>query len=180
MAPGALPFRRVRFISCARRTRPRIGSYQARPAGQEVLLAYFGGDLAIELEQRGELEAFARDELRQIFGVGLPRRNRAESLRRAGSRDPWSLGSYSYALAGKAHRREQLSEPLHERIFFAGEACSHGPFGTIHGAWHSGVSAAGKALARWQDVASDGTERSARCLAVAALAHCSSGFPRAA
>ncbi|HKE93794.1 MAG TPA: FAD-dependent oxidoreductase, partial [Povalibacter sp.] len=60
--------------------------------------------------------------------------------------DPWSLGSYSAALPGKARLREQLSQPLQNRVFFAGEACSVDAFGTIHGAWNSGVEAADKAL----------------------------------
>jgi hypothetical protein len=42
--------------------------------------------------------------------------------------------------------RRVFSETLHERIFFAGEACSIEFFGTIHGAWFSAVAAARRAL----------------------------------
>ena len=48
----------------------RTCSYLLFPARQPLLLAYFGGDLSKELEARGELEQFARDELRGIFGPG--------------------------------------------------------------------------------------------------------------
>jgi monoamine oxidase len=49
--------------------------------------------------------------------------------------------------------REVLNQPVGERMFFAGEACSVEHFGTIHGAWESGVHAAAQALrvARGQD-----------------------------
>lgn len=144
MAPGALPYEgTVHFIGTDRSA--RTGSYATRPSGEEVLLGYFGGKLAMELEQRNELEAFARDELSRIFGSRFPDAIR-HTLSTAWGSDPWARGSYSAALPGKAHGREQLNEPLNDRIFFAGEACSLEHFGTIHGAWHSGVSAAEKAL----------------------------------
>ena len=44
-------------------TTSRTGSYTVRPAGQPVIAAFFGGNLSRELEQAGELESFARDEL---------------------------------------------------------------------------------------------------------------------
>jgi monoamine oxidase len=145
MARGMLPHAEtVHFVRT--QSSSRIGSYAAWPSGQEVLLAYFGGSLARDLELRGELESFARAELGQIFGSDFLR-GIEQSLATSWTADPWSLGSYSYARPGKARMREQMSEPLLERIFFAGEACSVGHFGTIHGAWHSGVSAADKVLA---------------------------------
>lgn len=144
MRQGSLPFAEpTNFV----RTQDgsRVGSYQAWPSGQEVLLAYFGGDLAADLDQRGETENFARDELASMFGAAF-----VNDIERSASwswmQDPWARGSYSYALAGQAHRRAQLSEPLHERVFYAGEACSVHHAGTIHGAWASGVNAAERAL----------------------------------
>lgn len=145
MAPGRLPYEdTVHFIGTD--STARTAAYSTRPSGEDVLLAYFGGKLAIELEQRNELEVFARDELSRIFGSRFLDGIR-HTLSTAWVSDPWARGSYSAALPGKAHGREQLNEPLNEQIFFAGEACSLDSFGTIHGAWHSGVSAAEKALA---------------------------------
>jgi monoamine oxidase len=145
LAPGAMPFEGTEhFVGTD--VSARTASYATRPAGQDVLLAYLGGTLATELEKRGELASFVREELGEIFGAEFVLKIRA-SLCTAWSTDPWALGSYSVALPGKAHLRSQLGEPLQERLFFAGEACSLEFFGTVHGAWFSGVSAAEKALA---------------------------------
>lgn len=144
MAPGALPFEGSTHFIGTDRT-PRTGSYQTRPSGQEILLAYFGGGLALELEQRGELEAFAREQLADIFGADFLTAIRRTS-RTGWAGDRWSRGAYSAALPGKAHLREQLNMPVADRIFFAGEACSLDSFGTAHGAWRSGVEAAKRAV----------------------------------
>ncbi len=144
MQPGALPYEgTTHFIGTDQRS--HTCSYQVRPAGQEALLAYFGGRFAQDLEKRGELEQFALEELAGIFGGEFVRKITA-SLTVGWSEDPCSRGSYSAARPGRAHMREVLSQPIGERIFFAGEACSVEHFGTIHGAWESGVRAAGKAL----------------------------------
>ena len=145
MAPGTLPFTGpTTFMSP--REGSGVASYQAWAGGEEVLQAFFGGDLARELEQSGEAERFAREELAQIFGSAFPRHVQ-DSLVTGWIDDPWALGSYSHALPGQAHRRLQLSEPLHGRIFLAGEACSVDAAGTLHGAFDSGIRAAGQALA---------------------------------
>ncbi len=144
MQPGALPYEgTTHFIGTDQHS--HTCSYQVRPAGQEVLLAYFGGRFARDLERRGELEEFAREELGGIFGGEFVRRITA-SLTVGWSEDPWSRGSYSAARPGRANMREVLNQPVGERLFFAGEACSVDHFGTIHGAWESGVRAAARAL----------------------------------
>ena len=145
MAPGALPYDdTVHFIGTDRSA--RTGSYATRPAGEEVMLAYFGGKLAIELEQRNELESLRARRADADIRQHAFRMASVAASARHGVSDPWARGSYSAALPGKAHGREQLNETLNEQIFFAGEACSLDYFGTIHGAWHSGVSAAKQAL----------------------------------
>ncbi|MGH8175183.1 MAG: flavin monoamine oxidase family protein [Steroidobacter sp.] len=140
MAPGSLPYEgSVHFTGTDRSV--RTASYQTRPLEREVLLAYFGGGLARELEERDELENFALDELASIFGASFPKQVR-RTLHSGWTRDPWSRGAYSAALPGCAHLRSQLSEPLGDRVFFAGEACSLDYFGTINGASQTGVRAA--------------------------------------
>jgi monoamine oxidase len=62
-------------------------------------------------------------------------------------RDPFSLGSYSYASPGFADCRQAFAEPVEDRLFFAGEACSTHDFSTAHGAWHTGVKAAEQVIA---------------------------------
>jgi monoamine oxidase len=144
MEEGALPYEgTTNFIGTDETS--RTGSYAVRPNGSDVLLAYFGGSLARELEMRGELEVFARDELKSIFGADFVRKIRA-SLSSSWVSDPFSMGSYSAALPGKAHLREQLNRPVADRIYFAGEASSINHFGTVHGAWHSAVATVENAL----------------------------------
>jgi monoamine oxidase len=139
-APGALPpGDMLHFVGSDATS--RTASYAIRPAGHELLLAYFGGSFARELEMSGELETFARDELAQIFGADLIRKI-CRATHTAWASDPFARGSYSAAEAGYAHLREQLNIPVAGKIFFAGEACSIRDFGTVHGAWFSGESAA--------------------------------------
>jgi monoamine oxidase len=140
MEPGALPFEGSEHFIGTMRTR-RTASYQTRPSDREVLLAFFGGSLARELEERGELAAFARNQLMEIFGPEFVTRIRRTACTGWGS-DPWSRGVYSAALPGMAHMRERLGSCLAGRVCFAGEAASIESFGTIHGAWDTGVRAA--------------------------------------
>jgi monoamine oxidase len=153
MAPGALPYEgSVHFTGTDRSV--CTASYQTRPLEREVLLAYFGGGFARELEERGELESFALDELTGIFGASFAAQVR-HIVHSEWTRDPWSRGAYSAARPGCAHLRERLTEPLGERVFFAGEACSIDYFGTINGAWSTGVAAATAAWASLQPQAYD-------------------------
>ncbi|HLT03158.1 MAG TPA: FAD-dependent oxidoreductase, partial [Geminicoccaceae bacterium] len=56
-------------------------------------------------------------------------------------------------LPGRAHLRERLAEPHAERVLFAGEACSLEHYGTVHGAWETGVAAARAAAHRLRPAA---------------------------
>jgi monoamine oxidase len=59
------------------------------------------------------------------------------------SRDPFSLGSYSYTPVHGFEARADLGEPVEDTLFFAGEAVStSGEHGTVHGAVKSGSLAA--------------------------------------
>ncbi len=121
----------------------RTCSWQARVADQPLLMAYFGGDLSWELEQAGGLEPFARAEFRRLFG-GAAVAELGPAVATAWGSDPFSMGSYSAALPGYAASREQLAVPVSPQLCFAGEACSNHYFGTLHGAWQSGVTAAAR------------------------------------
>jgi len=52
--------------------------------------------------------------------------------------DPFSRGSYSYALPSKADCRAELAAPVDNRLLFAGEACSRSDYSTAHGAYLMG------------------------------------------
>ena len=140
LSPRALPFEGpANFVASG--ATARTVSFTVRPAGQELVLAYFGGDYARELEARSELQAAAHEELVKLFGAEAGRHVR-RSTATAWVGDPWARGSYSAARPGYAHCRSVLARPVAERIFFAGDACTVDTFGAINGAWASGVEAA--------------------------------------
>lgn len=145
LEPGAMPFEGTTNFIASDRT-ARTTSFSVRPAGQEVLLAYFGGTYARELERDGALVTAAHDELVGLFGADLGRRIR-RSTATAWSSDPWARGSYSAARPGFAHCRSVLAHPVAGRIFFAGEACVIDTYGAIHGAWASGAESARRVVA---------------------------------
>ena len=143
--PGALPYEgMVNFVASA--ATARTLSCTVRPAGHELLLCYFGGRHARELEERGALEAAARDALTDLFGADWGRRIRRVTAT-AWAGDRWARGSYSAARPGFAHCRAVLGQPVAERVFFAGDACTTDTFGEIRGAWASGVEAARRVTA---------------------------------
>lgn len=128
--------------------RAETGSYHLRPFGRPIIEAFYGGRGAESLEVAGldGMAAFAIDELVGLFGSAWRRRLRLLT----GSRwkaDGYAQGSYSHALPGHAAARATLRHPaLDDRLFFAGEATSLSDFSTAHGAYDSGVRAAGEAM----------------------------------
>jgi monoamine oxidase len=139
-APGTLPVEGTTHVVASAAT-ARTASVTVRPGGRELMLAYFGGDYARELEAHGALEATAREVLVMLFGAESGRRVR-RSTATTWVGDPWARGSYSAARPGFAHCRTVLARPVAGRIFFAGDACTVETFGAIHGAWASGKAAA--------------------------------------
>ena len=123
-------------------------SYQVRPLDRPAIYCFFGGRFAAALEREGEaaMFAFATGELARLFGNDI-RKRMAPLAATAWQQDPWSRGSYSFALPGHADDRAVLAAPVDDRLFFAGEACSPNFFSTAHGAWLSGIAAAEAALA---------------------------------
>src|SRR5215472_7545124 len=123
-------------------------SYQVRPLGRPAIYCFFGGRFAAALEREGQaaMFSFASGELARLFGSDV-RKRMAPLAATAWLQDPWSRGSYSFALPGHAHDRAVLAAPVDDRVFFAGEACSPNFFSTAHGAWMSGITAAEAALA---------------------------------
>jgi monoamine oxidase len=117
--------------------------FEIRPFRRELAIGHLGGRWALEAELAGP-EAMAEattDALAHAFGSAVLKDRRA-SAATAWCQDPDILGGYSCALASEAHQRPLLAEPLDERLFFAGEACSLGAFGTVHGAAETGIAAA--------------------------------------
>jgi monoamine oxidase len=131
-------------------------SYQVRPLDRPAIYCFFGGRFAAALEREGQeaMFSFAADELARLLGSAI-RKRMAPLASTAWLQDPWSRGSYSFALPGHADDRAVLAAPVDDRVFFAGEACSPNFFSTAHGAWLSGISAAEAALASLRPAAGD-------------------------
>jgi monoamine oxidase len=123
-------------------------AYHVRPFGRPVIEAYFGGDFASGLEREGPKAYFdfAAGELVSLLGSDFAVRIKPMAASQWRS-DPYALGSYSCARPGHADDRRKLAEPVEERLFFAGEACSPNFFSTAHGAYVSGCEAADQAVA---------------------------------
>lgn len=128
--------------------RTATATYHLRPFGRPQIEVFFGGQLAAGLELDGEhaFFDFAVSELTGRLGNAFANRVKPIQIHRWGI-DPFSRGSYSYALPGMAHCRSKLAAPVDDRLFFAGEACSPGDFSTAHGGWITGVTAANQVIA---------------------------------
>lgn len=124
--------------------RAATGSYYLRPFGRPIIECFLGGALARELEAAGDAAslAFVTDELSNLLGTDFARGLSLIRFTRWGQ-EPGIGGSYSHALPGHADARAQLARPVSERLCFAGEACSREDYSTVHGAWRSGLAAAG-------------------------------------
>jgi monoamine oxidase len=130
-----------------RTDRVATAAYHFRPLGRPLIEAYFGGETARALEAGGRsaFMDFAVAEL--VSAVGSDMAHRVRPLAFHGwAGDPFARGSYSYARPGHADDRARLAEPVEERIFFAGEACSEADYSTAHGAYITGVKAAADVL----------------------------------
>jgi monoamine oxidase len=119
----------------------RTCSIQFRPFGRDLVICYFGGRYARELEERESLIAAGEEALTHLFGSAVRKQLRKPTAT-AWYLDPYARGAYSAARPGHAHRRKELAAPIEERLFFAGEACSLDSFSTCHGAHLSGTAAA--------------------------------------
>lgn len=122
-------------------------AYHLRPFGRPMIEAYFGGELAAELEVGGAAAFydFAVAELTAALGGAFAARLKPIIVHPWGT-DPYARGAYSFALVGKAHCRQVLAAPVDDRLFFAGEACSEHDFSTAHGAYRTGIAAAEQVL----------------------------------
>ncbi len=118
------------------------------PFERPLAAAYFGGDVARELEAAGlaAMADFAEEEL--VFNFGSAVRGTLRPLAASGwMGDPLAGGAYAYARPGALSARADLAAPLDDRLFFAGEATSPDEYATAHGAFISGQRAARDALA---------------------------------
>jgi monoamine oxidase len=111
-------------------------NFDCRPHGRDLVVAVFGGDFAREIATSDE-EAIAAALDAFVRCVGSSARAAFKGGRaHAWFRDAHALGCYSHCLPGRADAREKFSQPIGDRICFAGEAT-----GTIGGAMTAGGAA---------------------------------------
>ncbi|MEM7539490.1 MAG: FAD-dependent oxidoreductase [Chloroflexota bacterium] len=114
---------------------------------QPILLGFNAADYARQTESwtDEEIVADAMDVLRTWYGDDIPEPEGWQMTRWAS--DPFAYGSYSFnTVDADRDTRETLTEPVGNRLFFAGEATSLDFPSTVHGAYLSGVRAAEQIL----------------------------------
>jgi monoamine oxidase len=109
-----------------------------------VLLGFNAAETAREVEtldDRATVDA-ATQALRAMFGSAFPAPVAAQMTR--WGQDPWALGSYSFNAVGTTPgmRSALQGADWDGALWFAGEACAEGYFGTAHGAVLSGRAVA--------------------------------------
>ncbi len=130
----------------------RISFYDPHPQGKGLpaLQGWITGRAAQALSDLGEKEGIARavgwiEEA--LPGSGAAKRLKWSAFR-DWIRDPYSLGSYSYTRPGGGTQRSVLATPIHDVLYFAGEATQAAPhYQTVHGAYLSGRRVAREILA---------------------------------
>jgi monoamine oxidase len=127
----------------------RTAALLANVSGTPLCVVEVAGKFGRDLAARGDKEmiAFAIDWLAGLFGTDF-KKAVGRTHATAWNSDPWALGAFSAAAPGGQGARAVLSEPLRDRIFFAGEATHETLWGTAGGAWASGERAADTVLRR--------------------------------
>lgn len=128
-----------------------VTSFELWPDGQDIALAYFGGDHARDLCAAGENAAIDYAVGRLATMVGGRIHEALLGGRLAGWwNDPHSRGSYSIVTPGHLAARQALRIPVGERIWLAGEASAGGGAMTVGGASLEGERAAREVILRLQ------------------------------
>ncbi len=120
---------------------------------QPVLVGFNAGSQALRLESLSDRQIVsdAMRALRTMFGDAIPDPVRWVATRWGADR--FARGSYCHVPPGASGEDiDALAEPVSDRLLFAGEATHRGHYGTVHGAYLSGVRAAALIAepARWR------------------------------
>ena len=117
----------------------------SRQVGKPILVGFNAADFGREIEQwtDNQIVSRAMETLRRIYGPGIPSPVGYQITRWAS--DPFAYGSYSYLPVGATPKlRADLASNVGQTIFFAGEATHRQYPATVHGAYLSGIRAAGE------------------------------------
>jgi monoamine oxidase len=136
----------------------RTAALLANVSGTALAMVEVAGRFGRELSGQGEpaMVAFATDWLASLYGNDVKKAVKRTHATRWND-EPWALGAFSAAAPGGQGARRVLMEPLRDRIWFAGEAAHETLWGTVGGAWESGVRAA-EAILRKMGVLRDPPE----------------------
>ena len=122
--------------------------------GSNILVAWQFGQLGVQREALTDaaLVSLVMTEVRRCFkGIAVP--NPVKTLITRWSQDPYSYGSYSFPCTGSPRSDiGVLAAPVSKAIYFAGEATNADYFGTVHGAYLSGLREAANVIAAAQMV----------------------------
>jgi monoamine oxidase len=125
--------------------------WTTHPRPSCLLTGWVGGPRseALAALTPAELASHACSTLARIFSIETARISDLllECHTHDWSRDPFSLGAYSYVAAGGLNAPQQLSQPVEDTLFFAGEHTdTTANWGTVHAAMRSGLRVAQQIL----------------------------------
>ena len=123
-----------------------IGSgcyFLAWPTGYDYIVGFIGGRFAWDLSKQSEDEIveYALSKLEYLSGSNI-RKHFLKGFAFDWANNPHYKGSYSAVKPGCYGARESLSEPVAEKLIFAGEATAGNVAGLVNGAYASGKMAA--------------------------------------
>jgi monoamine oxidase len=141
-----LPFLDI-FDPVAAGTQPL--NFELHPFGRPIAVTHVAGNAARELATSAAAAAdiadYALDLLTRAFGTDVRKHVLRHALSAWGS-DPDIGGAYAATTKpGHAEDRDRFREPVHGRVFLAGEHTHASAMATAHGAYLSGIDAARRA-----------------------------------
>ncbi|RAI45199.1 flavin monoamine oxidase family protein [Rhodoplanes roseus] len=128
----------------------RTAAMLANVSGTPLCMIQLGGKLGRDLAAQGEaaMVDYAQEWLAKLYGSDIRKAVRRTHATRW-NQDPWVMGAASAASIGGQGSRAALTEPVRDRIWFAGEAVHETQWGTVGGAWLSGERAAEAAMRKF-------------------------------
>jgi monoamine oxidase len=145
-AEAGLPFLDM-FDPVAAGTQPL--NFELHPFGRPIAITHVAGNPARELAASAAAAAdivdYALDLLARAFGSEIRKHVVRHALSSWGS-DPDIGGAYAASTRpGHAEDRDRFRDPVHGRVFLAGEHTHASAMATAHGAYLSGIDAARRA-----------------------------------
>jgi hypothetical protein len=121
----------------------------ANVSGTSLCFVDVAGKFGRDLSGQGEaaMVDFAAEWLAGLYGADVKKTIKRSHATRW-IQEPLALGAFSAAAPGGQSARRTLMEPVHDAIWFAGEAVHETLWGTVGGAWESGERAADAVLHR--------------------------------